>query len=501
MKKLLSYLLVIALVLVQVLPVVNAEDTNKGTSSNTTGKITITLPENAPETEYKIYQILELESWDESLSAYTYKVTSDWASFFATDAAKVYFNVDEEGVATWVNEDKSDETVKEFVNLALAWAEEKNISATDTKTVAANTEKVVFEKLTLGYYLIDSSLGSLCILNTTNSEIEVTEKNGVPTVDKEVQEDSSSAWGSSNHADIGQIVNFRTKITAQAGAQDYTLYDNMSEGLTYNGVTSVTLNETEVDKDYYTVSTDDNDYTFVVTFSEDFEKSLKANDKIVVYYNATVNENATIVSTGNPNETWLEYGDENETTHDYTRTYTFSFDLIKKRSDGTELVELEGAEFSLYKEATGGTAIALVELKDEEGNIIGYRVATVDDSETTTTIKVGSTTIKGLDEDTYYLEETKAPEGYNKLTSRVEVKLDATVDATTFESQVVIANEDIENVVDYNGDEVNVINTTGSLLPSTGGMGTVLFITVGSIMVLGFGVLLVTKLRLSKMEI
>lgn len=487
MKKLLSYLLVIALVLVQVLPVVNAEDTNKGTSSNTTGKITITLPENAPETEYKIYQILELESWDESLSAYTYKVTSDWASFFATDAAKVYFNVDEQGVATWVNEDKRDETVKEFVNLALAWAEEKNISATDTETVAANTEKVVFEKLPLGYYLIDSSLGSLCILNTTNSEIEVTEKNGVPTVDKEVQEDSSSAWGSSNHADIGQIVNFRTKITAQAGAQDYTLYDNMSEGLTYNGVTSVTLNGIELNNSDYTVSTTDKNYTFVVTFSEDFEKSLKANDEIVVYYNATLNEKAIIVNTGNPNETWLEYGDENESNHDYTRTYTFEFELVK--TDGKK--ELKGAEFELYKKDKT-TKINLVKITDEAGKVTGYRVAKANDQNTVTTIEVGTTVIIGLDEDTYYLKEIKAPEGYNKLVDFIEVKIDATINETTNVSTVTVNGKT---------EALNVVNTTGTLLPSTGGMGTVLFITVGSIMVLGFGVLLVTKLRISKMEI
>ena len=130
-----------------------------------------------------------------------------------------------------------------------------------------------------------------------------------------------------------------------------------------------------------------------------------------------------------------------------------------------------------------------------------YRVATVAEASeegfTSAKVVAGSITIKGLDDDaSYYLEETVAPDGYNKLTSRVEVRLTGTIAADNTSSVVVSGAE--STTVEYAQDTVSIINITGSLLPTTGGMGTILFVTIGSVLVLGFGVLLVTKLRMSK---
>ena len=200
---------------------------------------------------------------------------------------------------------------------------------------------------------------------------------------------------------------------------------------------------------------------------------------------------------GNKNEAQLTYGDDLATNVDYTKTYVLAFDLIKNNANNEVL---EGAVFKLYRDATEGSPIQFV------NNNGVYRVATAkeiaDETVTKVTeILVGSARIEGLDAGTYYLEETVAPEGYNKLTSRVKVTLKDVADSENSESHHTEFENYESTTVKYTNDDVTVINTTGSLLPSTGGMGTVLFITVGSIMVLGFGVLLVTKLRLSKMDI
>ena len=112
----------------------------------------------------------------------------------------------------------------------------------------------------------------------------------------------------------------------------------------------------------------------------------------------------------------------------------------------------------------------------------------VNDNNITTTIKVngGVVTISGLKDGTYFLEETKAPDGYNKLSSEISVVISGSNLEATITNDV------------WTSGGIQVVNTTGSILPSTGGIGTTLFITIGSLLVIGFGVLLVTKLRLAK---
>ena len=198
-----------------------------------------------------------------------------------------------------------------------------------------------------------------------------------------------------------------------------------------------------------------------------------------------LNEKAVIAGDGNPNETYLKYGDKtdtsNETTPATTITYTYEFDVVKTDSSNKLL---DRAVFELYY--TNGTKINLVL---EDGT---YRVATANDKDTITEITVtdGKITIKGLDNGDYYLTELTPPNGYNKLTENVNFTIkDANIKTTM--------TGDTWN--DGDGG-VHVINYTGDEMPETGGIGTMLFITIGSIMVLGFGVLLVTKLRISKMS-
>ena len=502
MKKMLKSLFVLALLLVQVVPMltVNAEPVNSGSIlEETKGKITI---DNAIVGQtYKIYQILELESYSEG-KAYSYKAASEkWATFIATDA-KDYLKANTEGYVSWIGEE-TDARVAAFAKLALAYAKANNISALDSKQATTEEEgvtvtTVTFENLELGYYLVDSTTGALCSLDTTDNEVIISEKNTVPSVAKTVEENGK--YEDKNTADIGDTVNFKTEITVGAGAQNYVLYDKMSDGLTYQSIKKVelvsgeTTTELTLGDDYVMDPVAETDYDFIMNFTDSLEKTIKVNDVIVVYYTAILNEKAVVEENGNENETHLVYGDGTESNYDRTYTYTFKFNLVKENAQNEQLT---GAEFKLYA-ANKETLINLVQEADRI-----YRVATEEETKVegfeSAIIVAGDVIIKGLDEATYYLKEITPPNGYNLLADFVEVKVEASYGAEGVSTTLVSGAEN--NLVTYAQDKVTVINTTGNELPSTGGMGTVLFIVIGSIMVLGFGVLLVTKLRMTKMAL
>ncbi|MCI6175109.1 SpaH/EbpB family LPXTG-anchored major pilin [bacterium] len=432
---------------------------------------------------YTIYQILDLESYNASANAYAYKATTAWNTFINSDAIKgTYVEVDAQGYVTW----KDGADAAAFAKAAQKYAKDNSIA--NQGSVTATTTTVSFTGLDLGYYLVDTTLGTLCSLDTTNPDVVMEEKNEVPTNVKTVEEDSTGNYGEKNDADIGQTVNFKSTINAQAGAENYVFHDTMSDGLTYTGVTGITLNGTAVDASNYTVTAPaaDGD-TFDVTFTQTFCDTLKANDKIVISYTATLNENAVIAGEGNPNTSKLSYGDSSNTKYtpdSQTKTYTWDVDVFKYTMNGETETALAGATFTLSKNADGSNPIALV----SEGNNV-YRVAKTGETGTVTEITTDATgkfTIKGLDADTYYLTETAAPAGYNKLAGPVTIVIgeNGVVNGTTEAPQGV--------------DEVKVLNQSGTELPSTGGMGTTIFYVLGGVLVLVAVVLLVTKKRMNK---
>lgn len=452
----------ICMLFMLVLSVVNVSAAEKGT---------ITINKAIVNESYNIYKVLDLETYDKVNNHYIYRAASGWETFL--DGATDYLEArNENGDKYYVWKDGVDKSMaKEFAEKAYKYAKDNNITPTMTKK--ATSTSVVFDNLDLGYYLVDSSVGALLHLTTTNPTATVNEKNTLnPNVDKNVLENSTGVYGKENDDMIGSTINYKSTITTGAGYGSYVLYDKMDKGLTFN-VNSVVvkIGDDVVNANNYVVKTNVTDYTFVIEFNDEFILKQPKNTNIDVYYTATLNKDATIEGDGNINETFLKYGNNIETDKKKTITYTYAFEIIKTNKEG---VELTGAEFILLDKL--GNEIKVI-LKDEETKT--YRIAT--GNEIGVNIKVGKATIEGLDKDSYKLKEVVSPEGYNKLTSPVEFSVNGKTNVTIIERT-----------------RVNVINYTGSELPETGGIGTKLFITSGLSLVLICGLVLVTKLRLYK---
>lgn len=510
-KKIAAIMLSVMMVL-GMASVVSAAESGAAAAPTGNGKITIN---NAiPGQTYKIYKILDLESYNATTGNYAYKATTAWESFInGNDIKGVYVTI-KDGYVTW----KDNANAAEFAKKALAYANPQNpqnpiINSDDSQVASAaaegaTTSTVTFSGRSLGYYLVDSSAGALCSLDTTAKDVIIQEKNGVPSVKKEVQEDSTSVWGDNNTADIGQTVNFQTTITAQPGAQNYVLHDKMDLGLTFN-TNSVQVKlkkntettESVVAASNYEVKTNGlestDPCTFHVEFKKEFCDTLAKDDKIIVTYSATLNEKAAIAGEGNKNTTKLTYGDSSETTTSTTTTKTYSIPVFKYTKDGENDKALAGATFTLSKDDKGTNPIKLVSVSNDAANGDTYCVAKTTEAEGTlkitsvTTTASGKFTIKGLDADTYYLTETQQPAGYNKLSAPIKIKIDDDGKVSILKSAANSA-ETSEDITDY----VKVQNNTGTILPTTGGNGTSLIYFLGAVLALVSGVVLITKQRM-----
>lgn len=458
-KKLFAALLAAALVLAMAVPAFAVTNATKGS---------ITISKTVKDETYTIYRMFKLDSYDGD--HYSYTVENDWKDFFKTGSGKDYITLDGQGHPTWNAAKSQDSDKAEFAKLALKWAADNEISGTK-ETAAGGT--VTFSNLDLGYYLVDSSLGALCGLNTTNPDATIKEKNEKPEIKKEVQT-SAGDWSSENNAKIGDTVEYKVEIKVADGAQKYTVTDTMSKGLTFNNSSlKVTANDA-VTTDYTLTSTTNG---FTLVLPETYVSTLTKGTTIIVTYNATLNKDAVIDGDGNANEVKLSYGNHQNTVPSKVTTKSYQFDLVKV--DGTTNKLLDGAEFEL---ADGETKLSFV--KDTAGN---YRVATTGEEGATTTITVknGKVNIYGLAGKTYTLTETKAPDGYNKLVTSETVNL---ADGSKTHATIV------DSV--YKDGGVVIENHAGTVLPSTGGMGTTLFYVIGGGLMVAAVVLLVTKKRM-----
>ena len=508
-QKLMAALLAVAMVCAMAIPAFATDGDATAAAATGTGSITI---ENAVTNQtYKIYRILNLE-YHADTNSYRYTANGAWEGFILRENNN--FKLDKEtGAVTWINTNPENNgtAIQQIANSAGKYAEYTPNNVQEDGSAKANGITLTFSNLPLGWYLVVSDLvdldkGALCSIGTTDPNAVIREKNSKPTIEKEVYE--GDTLGYSNDAGIGDTVNFQTRIHVTDGnPTNYVLHDTMAKGLDFNekSVTVLLMRDPKTGGSNYGGNlTPGTDYELVTstsdtcTFEIKFLKPLKPYDYIQVDYSATVTSDAVIGTTGNDNKAVLTYGNNSTTTESSTtKTYVWEMGVRKFANLGGDDTNhaLADAEFQLYKKDGDTQKYA----KFVETSTTSVYKLTGWTNNATEAIKVktpanGNITFEGLDAGTYYLEETKAPVGYNKLTAPITVVIDRGTLPT-------VASQTISYTVKY-GDTtaddhvVRVENKAGTVLPSTGGMGTTLFYVIGGGLMVAAIVLLVTKKRM-----
>ena len=379
-------------------------------------------------------------------------------------------------------------------------------SASGSVTVTDPDAKNVISNLKPGYYLIKDKDDSLqgqesyteFILHVTD-DVDANVKADVPSVEKKVKDTNdttgeTTGWQDSADYDIGDDVPFQLTATLANNIESYKAYslefdDTLSKGLDYNNDAVIKLGEKDV-TDYFTPSYDATAKTLTFTCDNILAFGATNSDKIVVEYTAKLNENAVIGAAGNPNTVYLDFsnnpnnggeGDRGKTPEDKVIVFTYKLTVNKVDKENKPLT---GAEFSLFKKVNGKEE--LVEVKkilstNTEGTVFGFT---------------------GLDDGTYVLRETKTPDGYNSIedqTFTISAKHDENSDdpkLTALTGDVASGSIINLGVMLEKGElSTDVVNNKGSVLPSTGGAGRVAIYVIGAILVIGGGIVLVTKKR------
>ena len=447
---------------------------------------------------YNVYKILSLESYDKGNHVYSYKKTGDkWDKFFKEGKGAEYFTTSDNYVT--LKKDLSNDEVRMLAISAIDFVH-ANPDVRPTQTQKADSSSVKFSGLELGYYVVESTSGTACAITTTDPDVEIDNKIDTPTVDKIITSGGSiSADNKMNSVNIGKEVEFKTTINVKPGAKNYVLHDSMDSHLQFISVKRVyyiDANSHEIDLKKQGVDQTDSGYvitqpgqvdkcTFELTFTDKFYSTNKEDinakkiNRIYVVYSAKVKDDAPI-NVAMKNKTHLTYGDNNlETDEKETKTYTYKIPVFKFTGNDKGL---EGAKFILLNDQNAAESDAIKFTKDSKKYT--YAADQKNPNATTTLVSPdgGHFTIEGLQAGTYYLKETKAPQGYNKISEPIKIVVGTNDDGT---QKITVKNETVN--------EVRVKNNTGSLLPSTGGMGTTLIYVVGSILVLASAIVLFSK--------
>lgn len=506
-QKLMAVLLAAAMVCAMAIPAFATDGDATAAAATGTGSITI---ENAVTNQtYKIYRILNLE-YHADTKAYRYTANGAWEDFILRENNN--FKLDKEtGAVTWINTNPENNgtAIQQIANSAGKYAEYTPNNVQEDGSAKANGITLTFSNLPLGWYLVVSDLvdldkGALCSIGTTDPNAVIREKNSKPTIEKVVYE--GDTLGYSNDAGIGDTVKFQTRIHVTDGnPTNYVLHDTMSNGLKFNekSVTVLLMRDPKTGGSNYSGNlTPGTDYELVTstsdtcTFEIKFLKLLKPYDYIQVDYSATVTSDAVIGTTGNDNKAVLTYGNNSTTTESSTtKTYVWEMGVRKFANLGGDDTNhaLADAEFQLYKK--DGDTQKYAKFVETSTTSVYKLTGWTNNATEAAKVKTpanGNITFEGLDAGTYYLEETKAPTGYNKLTAPITVVISSTLPPTGGTASYTVT-ADGATTTDYT---VRVENKAGTELPSTGGIGTTIFYVVGGGLMVAAIVLLVTKKRM-----
>ena len=418
-----------------------------------------------------------------------------------------------------------------FAKDILGWILENKTTVNATHTTAHTTAgNTVINNLDYGYYVVyplgatDTSTAPgnetvksvASLVSVTDTTVSINMKSNYPTVVKKVNDKNA------DDVNIGDEVTYTltSKVPDMTGYTSYVFNfkDTLSTGLTFKGITSVTVGSGE-NVQNVTAGTGDNTYTLTqngqditITMNNFLASNKdKVGQAITVTYTATLNKDAVTGFDPNTNKATVEYsnkpgtGEKGESEPSKVDVHTFDFTIFKYYLKDATKTGLANAEFELYKANTTGDAAdtnAKINIVDEGEGV--YRQATADEAKAIdfTSAKIVSDTdgkvlVKGLDAGIYYLRETKAPEGYNKLLSDIKVEIIA-----TYGEDGKLASYKVDYT--YNGKttngtaitdkdnhpEVAVENKTGVQLPSTGSKGALMVTLAGIVL---FGALTASK--------
>lgn len=448
-------------------------------------------------TEDKTYEIYKIFDLTYSGSNVAYTIDSDWDAFFDGEGAG-YIVAENSGdlnsitigsATKYIN--VTDDNIEEFTQDALEYAAKEVLN---DGSLVATSESLTFSDLALGYYLvypqgatdIISGNGSICSITSTMPTATVNIKAEYPKITKEVDD---------SNAEVGQLVEFTIEglVPATTGYTNYVyeINDTMTLGLELDSeVAEFTVKFGEEIIDVEPVYGDNG---FTLTFDMvDYQEYV--GQIITVTYKVRVTEEA-VNSDTTMNSVTLTYSNNPKDTTTTTTTpievpvYSSEINVIKVDAKDEE-IRLAGASFvlknadGLYYQAIGVNGV-ITELTTTEGILDVNWVESLEVATLLVTDSDGIVTFKGVENGTYYLVEIEAPEGYNKLTGPVMIKVGYdSVDETNL-GTVAVSHEEI------------VENNSGTQLPITGGIGTTIFIIVGSLLVIVSSIILVTNKRMS----
>lgn len=450
-KKLASLLLALVMVLAM---------TTTTFAAGTTG--TITINDAIKDNVYKVYKVFNASGNGRDI-AYTL--------IDGKTTAPAGFRVDENGNVVYADTSTNGELTPEDIAAIAEYVK----NDTPVATVTAEGSTVTVPNLPNGYYYITTTTGTAVTVTSTNPDAVVTDKNEAPKLDKKITgvgDGSFDSDGKKALAEVGTTVTYTATIEVKNGAVGYVFHDKMSAGLAYNESSlKVQVGGVDVAAANYDKTTAQGD-TLTLTFDDTWIKT-QVGKTITITYNATVTSDALTVDAAN-NTATVDYGHDgktNTTPESSTQTYNAKFTVTK--TDGNDK-PLAGAGFVVAKTENGA-----IKYYKKDGNDIKWVEDINDATELITTEGDNVVVFTGLADGTYTLIEKTVPAGYNK--------------AANEEFTITRGDYSQQNLEQAK----TVVNQSGAVLPSTGGVGTTIFYVVGSILLVGAAILLIAKKRMN----
>ena len=446
---------------------------------------------------YKLFDVTESKSGETTNYAYT--VNNTYKAALASVLKIGETSKDEDFVKAVADQEA---TIQQFANDFTAKALTDNLGATKTSgKIEESKTSYEFTGLDAGYYLVYVTGGkeiqsSLVTVDETTNTVNL--KTEAPSIEKTADKTT---------VNIGDVVKYTVKgsIPDTTGYAQYVykIHDELSTGLDFVNDAKGTALGAGATTVNVTVAFTDNSVTAAGTtptvatldtannrkMSLDLSEWVRANQtnkgkEFTVTYYAKVNKDAVVTEKNNAQ---LEYGnnptDTTTTTPSEAKTPTYPLDILKTKKDST--VKLAGAKFSLYTtEADAKNGTNPIKVTGGNGNYVVDSTSATTEFESVENIegKGYNLRVNGLAEGTYYLVETKAPDGFNKLTAPVEIKITKSTDTD-------VNNWTISKAGTVETDKIiDIENSTGSLLPSTGGRGAIAFAVIAALLVFGVAV-------------